>query len=111
MSENPSHPESTAVAEHPHAAPEAGASHAPPVPDFNPTEVAGFRMDDGATMKVIGIGLMVFFFYSLLVMLGVSVWTFSVHHPESTPDQSHTATGGGHAAEGDDPEGYGKDSM
>ena len=69
-----------------------------------------FRKDDGNAMKVIGIGLVVFFFYSLLIMLGVSIWTFSVHNP-SAADGTHATATGGHGAEaGDDEEGYSKDT-
>jgi hypothetical protein len=58
----------------PHA-PESGTALA--TPEFDRREVSQFGEDDGHAVTVIGKMLVGFFFYSLLIMLSVAIWTMS----------------------------------
>lgn len=67
-----------------HATPTGQDAHSPPAggdalatPDFDRKELASFGADDGKAVTVIGKMLAGFFFYSLLVMAGVALWTLS----------------------------------
>lgn len=66
-----------------HATATAADSHAPEsgtalaTPDFDRQELAMFGDDDSHAVTVIGKMLSGFFFYSLLVMLGVAIWTLT----------------------------------
>jgi len=66
-----------------HAAATAQDSHAPEAgtplatPDFDRQELAMFGDDDSHAVTVIGKMLSGFFFYSLLIMLGVAIWTMT----------------------------------
>lgn len=66
-----------------HAAATAQDSHAPEAgtalatPEFDRREVSMFGEDDTHAVTVIGKMLSGFFFYSLLVMLGVAIWTMT----------------------------------
>jgi hypothetical protein len=44
-------------------------------PDFDRQEINSFGKDDGHAISVIGKMLVLFFFYSLLVMAAVAGWT------------------------------------
>jgi hypothetical protein len=57
-------------------APAAGGT-AVASPEFDGREVTSFGKDDGHAVTVIGKMLVGFFFYSLLVMAGVAIWTMS----------------------------------
>jgi hypothetical protein len=57
--------------------PSAAGGTALPSPEFDRRELTAFRKDDGHAVTVIGKMLVGFFFYSLLVMAGVAVWTLS----------------------------------
>jgi hypothetical protein len=46
-------------------------------PEFDRREVANFSSDDGHAVSVIGKMLVGFFFYSLLIMLLVTLWTMT----------------------------------
>lgn len=61
------------------------------VPDFTPHQVVEFGKEDGAAVTVIGKMLVVFFFYSLVIMLIVNMWTRSASHPTLSPDQADEA--------------------
>ncbi len=65
-----------------HAPPAGHESHAPAAggtavatPEFDRRELTMFGEDDGHAVTVIGKMLAGFFFYSLLVMSGVALWT------------------------------------
>lgn len=53
--------------------PVAGATASSP--DFDRQEINSFSKDDGHAITVIGKMLVLFFFYSLLVMAAVAGWT------------------------------------
>jgi len=72
---------------------------APPAPEFDKREVAEFGKDDSTAVSVIGKMLVVFFFYSLVVMMCVGYWTYRSNHP--TPS-NHAADTHGH--DGDEEE-------
>jgi hypothetical protein len=67
-----------------HAIPAGHEAHAPAAgatavasPEFDRRELTMFGKDDGHAVTVIGKMLVGFFFYSLLVMAGVAMWTMS----------------------------------
>ena len=63
-------------------------------PDFDRSEVKQFGSDDGQAVSVIGKMLVLFFLYSLIVMLLVGLWTFKTYRFEAdkVPDeQTETA--------------------
>lgn len=45
-------------------------------PEFDKREIAQFGNDDGHAVTAIGRMLVIFFFYSLIIMLGVTLWTW-----------------------------------
>jgi hypothetical protein len=61
--------------------------------DFGHAEVESFGRDDGQAISVIGKMLVGFFFYSLIIMAGVAIWTLR-HGGQPT---QHDASGA-HAA-------------
>lgn len=65
---------------------------APPPPEFDKREVAEFGKDDGTAVSVIGKMLVVFFFYSLIVMMCVGYWTYRSNHaaPADHAADSHS---------------------
>jgi hypothetical protein len=64
--------------------PEASAE----TPDFTPHQVVEFGKEDGDAVTVIGKMLVVFFFYSLVIMLIVNMWTRSASQPDLTAGQA-----------------------
>lgn len=75
--------------------PVAGAAAASP--EFDRQEINSFGKDDGHAVTVIGKMLVLFFFYSLLVMAAVAGWTLwgygqsgstsaDAHHDAGTAD-------------------------
>jgi hypothetical protein len=55
--------------------PESGTALA--TPEFDRRELSMFGQEDGHAVTVIGKMLVGFFFYSLLVMLSVAIWTMT----------------------------------
>lgn len=60
-------------------------------PEFDRQEINSFGKDDGHAVTVIGKMLVLFFFYSLLVMAAVAGWTLwgSSSTPEAHSADSH----------------------
>lgn len=60
-------------------------------PEFDRREIAEFGKDDGVAVTAIGRMLVLFFFYSLIVMLCVGLWTFRAasHTPSAEHDAAH----------------------
>jgi hypothetical protein len=72
--------------------PAAGAPLASP--EFDRQEISNFGKDDGHAITVIGKMLVLFFFYSLLVMAAVAGWTiwgFGQSSHSATADAHHEA--------------------
>jgi len=84
--------------ETPHVEATAHDTHAvaPAQPEFDKREVAEFGKDDGTAVSVIGKMLVVFFFYSLVVMMCVGYWTFRANHAAPA---DHAADAHGHDAD------------
>ncbi|MBS0266302.1 MAG: hypothetical protein JSS02_30510 [Planctomycetes bacterium] len=61
-------------------------------PDFDRREIDTFGKEDGQAITVIGKMLVLFFFYSLLVMSAVAIWTLT--GKGQTPSQPAHATHG-----------------
>ena len=45
-------------------------------PEFDKREISQFGTDDGHAVTAIGRMLVIIFFYSLIIMLGVTLWTW-----------------------------------
>jgi len=65
----------TTAAHEPHAAPETASAVA--TPEFDSREKSMFGQDDARAVTVIGKMLVGFFFYSLLIMSAVAIWTLT----------------------------------
>ena len=60
-------------------------------PDFDRQEIASFGKDDAHAVTVIGKMLVLFFFYSLLAMAGVAIFTVAKYGQTPAPVHSHSA--------------------
>jgi hypothetical protein len=70
----------------------AGQTGAVSSAEFDQEEIAEFGEADGHAVTVIGKMLVGFFFYSLLVMTVVAIWTGSGgHDPAPPPPAEHAA--------------------
>jgi hypothetical protein len=67
-------------------------------PEFDAREIEQFGEKDGQAIRVIGKMLVVFFFYSLVVMLFVGYWTRKTANAPVSAGAHH----GEHAVEDDD---------
>lgn len=65
------------------------AGHAVASADFDRQEIAEFGASDGHAVTVIGKMLVGFFFYSLLVMTVVAIWTGLGGHNPAPPAAEH----------------------
>lgn len=64
------------MSDHATTEPAAESGTAVASPEFDKREITQFRDDDGHAVTAIGRMLVIFFFYSLLIMLGVTLWTW-----------------------------------
>lgn len=74
-----------------HAAPVGDSHGAGASPEFDRQEVASFGKDDAHAITVIGKMLVLFFFYSLLAMAGVAIFTMGRFGQTPAPVHSHSA--------------------
>lgn len=79
----------TTTAHESHSA--AETANALATPDFDSREKAMFGQDDARAVTVIGKMLVSFFFYSLLVMSAVAIWTMTRPKGDLHAQPSHQA--------------------